>query len=103
LPYEDNREHYTARTGWAETSVSRSFTVADLDCQLGFLDGNITASKLPLTGVRRAEEEVVYLEHPKGSASCWANGMADLETGPMQHPVGQGAMSRFTFGHSRLP
>jgi len=45
----------------------------------------------------REAEKFVYLEHPKGQQVMLCQCHGRFETGPMQHPLGQGAMFQIYF------
>jgi catechol 2,3-dioxygenase-like lactoylglutathione lyase family enzyme len=46
---------------------------------------------------RRDEEKFAYLEHPEGQQIMLCQRHGRFETGPMQHPLGQGAMFQIYF------
>jgi catechol 2,3-dioxygenase-like lactoylglutathione lyase family enzyme len=46
---------------------------------------------------RRDEEKFAYLEHPEGQQIMLCQRHGRFETGPMQHPLGQGAMFQVYF------
>ena len=74
------------RTGWA--NIVAELHVADLDVSLAFWTDIIGFE----IAYRRAEEKFVYLEHPEGQQIMLCQRHGRFETGPMQHPLGQGAM-----------
>jgi len=45
----------------------------------------------------RQEERFVYLEHPEGQQIMLCQRHGRFETGPMEHPLGQGAMFQIYF------
>jgi catechol 2,3-dioxygenase-like lactoylglutathione lyase family enzyme len=74
------------RAGWAK--MVTELHVHDLEASLAFWKGIIGFE----TAFRREEEEFVYLEHPEGHQIMLCQRHGRFETGPMQIPLGQGAM-----------
>ena len=68
--------------------------VNDLGASLMFWRGILGFA----TAFERSEERFAYLEHPEGHQImlCQRNGR--FETGPMEHPLGQGAMFQLYLG-----
>jgi predicted enzyme related to lactoylglutathione lyase len=79
------------KTGWAK--MVTELHVADLNVSLAFWKDTIGFE----IAYRREAEKFVYLEHPEGQQImlCQRNGR--FETGPMQPPLGQGAMFQIYF------
>ncbi len=50
------------------------------------------------TAFERPEERFVYLEHPEGHQIMLCQRHGRFETGPLDFPLGQGAMFQFYFG-----
>jgi catechol 2,3-dioxygenase-like lactoylglutathione lyase family enzyme len=67
--------------------------VADLDASLAFWK-EILGFEIAF---RREEEKFVYLEHPEGQQIMLCQRHGRFETGPMQWPLGQGAMFQIYF------
>ena len=67
--------------------------VADLDASLAFWT-EILGFEIAF---RRDEERFVYLEHPQGQQIMLCQRHGRFETGPMQPPLGQGAMFQIYF------
>ena len=67
--------------------------VADLDASLAFWK-EILGFEIAF---RRDEERFVYLEHPEGQQIMLRQRHGRFETGPMQPPLGQGAMFQIYF------
>jgi catechol 2,3-dioxygenase-like lactoylglutathione lyase family enzyme len=74
------------RTGWAK--MVTELHVNDLDASLAFWKGVIGFE----TAFQREEEGFVYLEHPEGHQIMLCRRHGRFESGPMQYPLGQGAM-----------
>jgi catechol 2,3-dioxygenase-like lactoylglutathione lyase family enzyme len=62
--------------------------VTDLNASLAFWKDIIGFE----IAYRRDEEKFVYLEHPEGQQIMLCQRHGRFETGPMQRPLGQGAM-----------
>jgi catechol 2,3-dioxygenase-like lactoylglutathione lyase family enzyme len=79
------------KTGWA--NIVTELHVADLAVSLAFW--------LDIIGFdiayRRDEEKFVYLKHPEGQQIMLCQRHGRFETGPMQPPLGQGAMFQIYF------
>ena len=67
--------------------------VADLQVSLAFWTDMIGF----VIAYRREEEKFVYLEHSEGQQIMLCQRHGRLETGPMQYPLGQGAMFQIYF------
>ena len=74
------------KTGWAK--MVTELHVTDLDVSLAFWKDTIGFE----IAYRREEEKFVYLEHSEGQQIMLCQRHGRLETGPMQYPLGQGAM-----------
>jgi catechol 2,3-dioxygenase-like lactoylglutathione lyase family enzyme len=74
------------RSGWAR--MVTELHVTDLDASLAFWSGMLGFD----IAYQREEEKFVYLEHPEGHQIMLCQRHGRFETGPMQHPLGQGAM-----------
>jgi catechol 2,3-dioxygenase-like lactoylglutathione lyase family enzyme len=74
------------RSGWARFVVE--LHVADLTASLAFWKDIIGFE----VAFERAAERFVYLEHPEGQQIMLCQRHGRFETGPMQPPLGQGAM-----------
>src|SRR6266446_9517220 len=74
------------KTGWA--NIVTELHVGDLDVSLAFWK-EILGFEI---AYRRDEEKFVYLEHPEGQQIMLCQRHGRFETGPMQSPLGQGAM-----------
>jgi catechol 2,3-dioxygenase-like lactoylglutathione lyase family enzyme len=74
------------KAGWAK--IVTELHVADLDVSLAFWTDVIGFE----IAYRRVEEKFVYLEHPEGQQIMFCQRHGRFETGPMQYPLGQGAM-----------
>jgi catechol 2,3-dioxygenase-like lactoylglutathione lyase family enzyme/plasmid stability protein len=74
------------KSGWAR--MVTELHVDDLNASLAFWKGLIGFE----TAYRREEEKFVYLEHPEGQQIMLCQRQGRFETGPLQHPLGQGAM-----------
>src|SRR5712692_9270209 len=74
------------KTGWAK--IVAELHVADLDVSLAFWTDIIGFG----ISYRRDEEKFVYLEHSEGHQIMLCQRHGRFETGPMQYPLGQGAM-----------
>jgi len=79
------------RTGWAK--MVAEIHVTDLEVSLAFW-GDIIGFEI---AYRREEEKFVYLEHPEGQQIMLCQRHGRFETGPMQPPLGQGAMFQIYF------
>jgi catechol 2,3-dioxygenase-like lactoylglutathione lyase family enzyme len=79
------------KTGWA--NIVTELHVADLAVSLAFWTDIIGFD----IAYRRDEEKFVYLEHPEGQQIMLCQRHGRFETGPMQHPLGQGAMFQIYF------
>ena len=80
------------RSGWARMVVE--LLVNDLEASLSFW-GDVLGFE---TAYERPEERFAYLEHPEGHQImlCQRNGR--FETGPLDPPLGQGAMFQIYLG-----
>jgi catechol 2,3-dioxygenase-like lactoylglutathione lyase family enzyme len=67
--------------------------VTDLEVSLAFWNDIIGFE----IAYRREEEKFVYLEHPEGQQIMLCQRHGRFETGPMQPPLGQGAMFQIYF------
>src|SRR5215471_18988751 len=79
------------KTGWA--NMVTELHVADLNVSLAFWK-DIIGFEIAYS---REEEKFVYLEHPEGQQIMLCQRHGRFETGPMQHPLGQGAMFQIYF------
>jgi len=79
------------RTGWAK--IVTELHVTDLEVSLAFWK-DILGFEI---AYRREEEKFVYLEHPEGQQIMLCQRHGRFETGPMQLPLGQGAMFQIYF------
>jgi len=83
--------HAPPRTGWAK--IVTELHVADLDVSLAFWKDIIGFE----VAYSRVEEKFVYLEHPEGQQIMLCQRHGRFETGPMQPPLGQGAIFQIYF------
>ena len=74
------------KAGWAK--IVTELHVADLEVSLAFWTDIIGFE----IAYGREEEKFVYLEHPEGQQIMLCQRHGRFETGPMQYPLGQGAM-----------
>ena len=74
------------KTGWAK--MVTELHVIDLNASLAFWK-DILGFEIAYS---RDEEKFVYLEHPEGQQIMLCQRHGRFETGPMQYPLGQGAM-----------
>jgi catechol 2,3-dioxygenase-like lactoylglutathione lyase family enzyme len=81
----------TPKTGWAK--MVTELHVADLTISLDFWS-NIIGFEIAF---KREEEKFVYLEHAEGQQIMLCQRHGRFETGPMQPPLGQGAMFQIYF------
>lgn len=79
------------KTGWAK--IVTELHVTNLDVSLAFWRGIIGFE----IAYRREEERFVYLEHLEGQQIMLCQRHGRFETGPMQPPLGQGAMFQIYF------
>jgi catechol 2,3-dioxygenase-like lactoylglutathione lyase family enzyme len=79
------------KTGWAKMVVE--LHVNDLSTSLAFWKDIIGFE----VAYSRQEEKFAYLEHPEGQQLMLCQRHGKFETGPMQHPLGQGAMFQIYF------
>jgi len=79
------------KTGWAK--IVTELHVADLEVSLNFWK-EILGFEI---AYRRETERFVYLEHPEGQQIMLCQRHGRFETGPMQPPLGQGAMFQIYF------
>jgi catechol 2,3-dioxygenase-like lactoylglutathione lyase family enzyme len=79
------------KTGWAK--IVTELQVTDLEVSLAFWNDIIGFE----IAYRREEEKFVYLEHPEGQQMMLCQRHGRFETGPMQPPLGQGAMFQIYF------
>src|SRR6266851_2546516 len=78
-------------TGWAK--IVTELHVTDLNASLAFWRDIIGFE----IAYQRPEERFVYLEHPEGQQIMLCQRHGRFETGPMQLPLGQGAMFQVHF------
>ncbi len=78
-------------TGWAK--IVTELHVTDLNASLAFWR-DIVGFEIAYS---RQEEKFVYLEHPEGQQIMLCQRHGRFETGPMQPPLGQGAMFQIYF------
>jgi catechol 2,3-dioxygenase-like lactoylglutathione lyase family enzyme len=74
------------RSGWAKMVVE--LHVNNLATSLSFWRNVLGFG----TAFERPEERFVYLEHPEGHQIMLCQRHGRFETGPLDHPLGQGAM-----------
>jgi catechol 2,3-dioxygenase-like lactoylglutathione lyase family enzyme len=79
------------KTGWAK--MIAELHVTDLSLSLAFWRDIIGFE----IAFRREEEKFVYLEHTEGQQIMLCQRHGRFETGPMKHPLGQGAMFQLYF------
>jgi catechol 2,3-dioxygenase-like lactoylglutathione lyase family enzyme len=79
------------KTGWAK--MVAELHVNDLNASLAFWKGIIGFE----IAYGRQEEKFVYLEHPEGQQIMLCQRHGRFETGPLELPLGQGAMFQFYF------
>jgi catechol 2,3-dioxygenase-like lactoylglutathione lyase family enzyme len=79
------------KTGWAK--MVAELHVNDLNASLAFWK-DIIGFEIAYS---RQEERFVYLEHPEGQQLMLCQRHGRFETGPMEHPLGQGAMFQIYF------
>ncbi|HTV44113.1 MAG TPA: VOC family protein [Stellaceae bacterium] len=79
------------KTGWAK--MVAELHVVDLEISLAFWK-DIIGFEIAFS---REEEKFVYLEHPEGQQIMLCQRHGRFETGPMQPPLGQGAMFQIYF------
>ena len=79
------------KTGWAK--MVTELHVNDLNASLAFWKDIIGFD----IAYSRHEEKFVYLEHPEGQQIMLCQRHGRFETGPMQSPLGQGAMFQIYF------
>ena len=79
------------KTGWAK--IVTELHVTDLEVSLAFWKDTIGFE----IAYKREEEKFVYLEHPEGQQIMLCQRHGRFETGPMQPPLGQGAMFQIYF------
>jgi catechol 2,3-dioxygenase-like lactoylglutathione lyase family enzyme len=84
-------QHAPPKTGWA--NFVTELHVTDLAASLTFWQGIIGFEIAFL----REEERFVYLEHPEGQQIMLCQRHGRFETGPMEPPLGQGAMFQIYF------
>ena len=80
------------RSGWAR--MVAELHVNDLSESLSFWQGILGFG----TAFERSEERFVYLEHPEGHQIMLCQRHGRFETGPLDSPLGQGAMFQLYFG-----
>ena len=78
-------------SGWAK--IVTELHVTDLNASLAFWR-DIVGFEIAYS---RQEEKFVYLEHPEGQQIMLCQRHGRFETGPMQPPLGQGAMFQIYF------
>jgi catechol 2,3-dioxygenase-like lactoylglutathione lyase family enzyme len=78
------------KSGWQRFVVE--LHVEDLGASLAFWRGVIGFA----IAYDRPEERFVYLEHAEGMQVMLCRRNGRFETGPMQHPLGQGVMFQLT-------
>jgi catechol 2,3-dioxygenase-like lactoylglutathione lyase family enzyme len=81
------------KTGWAKFVAE--LHVSDLAASLAFWRDIIGFE----IAFQREEEKFVYLEHPEGQQIMLCQRHGRFETGPMEPPLGQGAMFQFYFAN----
>jgi catechol 2,3-dioxygenase-like lactoylglutathione lyase family enzyme len=79
------------KTGWAK--IVAELHVTDLVANLAFWKDIIGFE----IAYQREEEKFVYLEHPEGQQIMLCQRHGRFETGPMERPLGQGAMFQIYF------
>ena len=79
------------RSGWARMVVE--LHVNNLEARLWFWRGVLGFE----TSFERSEERFVYLEHPEGHQIMLCQRHGRFETGPLDFPLGQGAMFQIYF------
>ena len=79
------------KAGWAK--IVTELHVTDLDASIAFWRDILGFG----IAYRRKEEKFVYLEHPEGQQIMLCQRHGRFETGPMQPPLGQGAMLQIYF------
>jgi len=79
------------KAGWAK--IVTELHVADLDVSLAFWK-EVLGFEI---AYHRKEERFVYLEHPEGQQIMLCQRHGRFETGPMQPPLGQGALFQIYF------
>jgi catechol 2,3-dioxygenase-like lactoylglutathione lyase family enzyme len=79
------------RGGWSKMVVE--LHVNDLGAGLAFWR-DILGFRI---AYQRPEERFVYLEHPEGQQIMLCQRHGGFETGPLQYPLGQGAMLQIYF------
>jgi catechol 2,3-dioxygenase-like lactoylglutathione lyase family enzyme len=79
------------KAGWAK--IVTELHVTDLDASIAFWRDILGFG----IAYRRKEEKFVYLEHPEGQQIMLCQRHGRFETGPMQPPLGQGAMFQIYF------
>jgi len=79
------------KTGWPK--IVTELHVTDLNASLAFWK-DIIGFEIAFS---RQEEKFVYLEHPEGQQIMLCQRHGRFETGPMQPPLGQGAMFQIYF------
>jgi len=79
------------KTGWVK--MVAELHVNDLNASLAFWK-DILGFAIAFS---RQEERFVYLEHPEGQQIMLCHRHGRFETGPMEHPLGQGAMFQIYF------
>jgi catechol 2,3-dioxygenase-like lactoylglutathione lyase family enzyme len=79
------------KTGWS--NIVTELHVTDLNASLAFWK-DILGFEIAF---RREEEKFVYLEHAEGQQIMLCQRHGRFETGPMQPPLGQGAMFQIYF------
>jgi catechol 2,3-dioxygenase-like lactoylglutathione lyase family enzyme len=79
------------KAGWAK--IVTELHVTDLGASIAFWR-DILGFEI---AYRRKEEKFVYLEHPEGQQIMLCQRHGRFETGPMQPPLGQGAMFQIYF------
>jgi catechol 2,3-dioxygenase-like lactoylglutathione lyase family enzyme len=79
------------KTGWPK--IVAELHVTDLNASLAFWK-DIIGFQIDFS---RQEEKFVYLEHPEGQQIMLCERHGRFETGPMQPPLGQGAMFQIYF------
>jgi catechol 2,3-dioxygenase-like lactoylglutathione lyase family enzyme len=85
------------RSGWARMVVE--LHVNNLGTSLAFWQDILGFE----TAFERPEERFVYLEHPEGHQIMLCQRHGRFETGPLDSPLGQGAMFQMYFGSIEPP
>jgi len=79
------------RSGWAQ--MVTELHVNDLDASMAFWTGVLGFG----VAFERPEERFAYLEHPEGHQIMLCQRHGRFETGPLEFPLGQGALFQMNF------